>query len=37
MLPTKLSEVGTISIISWLVTAGRLDGAGLGVCEMRYV
>ncbi|SUG78942.1 putrescine-ornithine antiporter [Salmonella enterica subsp. enterica] len=37
MLPTKLSEVGTISIISWLVTAVRLDGTGLGVCEMRYV
>lgn len=36
MLPTKLSEVGTISIIS----AGhrrRLDGTGTGVCEMRYV
>lgn len=37
MLPTKLSEVGTISIISSAGHRRRLDGAGTGVCEMRYV
>ena len=36
MLPTKLAEVGTISIVS----AGdrrRLDGAGLRLRQMRHV
>ncbi len=37
MLPTKLAEVGTISIISWLVTAVELNGTGMGIRKMRYV
>lgn len=36
MLPTKLSEVGTISIISgWSPPSARWHWPG--VCEMRYV
>ena len=37
MLPTKLAEVGTISIISWLVTAVGSMGTGMGIRKMRYV
>lgn len=33
MLPTKLAEVGTISIIS----CRRLNGTGMGIRKMRYV
>ena len=36
MLPTKLAEVGTISIIS-AGNRGRLHGAGMGICQMRNV
>lgn len=37
MLPTKLAEVGTISIISRLVTAVGSNGTGMGIRKMRYV
>lgn len=37
MLPTKLAEVGTISIISWLGDSRRLNGTGMGIRKMRYV
>lgn len=36
MLPTKLAEVGTISIIS-AGDGGRIDGAGVGLRQMRDV
>lgn len=36
MLPTKLAEVGTISIISACYRRG-FDGAGMGLCQVRNV
>lgn len=36
MLPTKLAEVGTISIISAGDRRG-FDGAGMGLCQVRNV
>lgn len=36
MLPTKLAEVGTISIIS-AGDSRRLNGAGMGIRKMRHV
>lgn len=36
MLPTKLAEVGTISIIS-AGDGSRFNGAGVGVCQVRNV
>ncbi len=37
MLPTKLAEVGTISIISPAGDSRRLNGTGMGIRKMRYV
>ena len=37
MLPTKLAEVGTISIISLAGDSRRLNGTGMGIRKMRYV
>lgn len=36
MLPTKLAEVGTISIIS-AGDSRRLNSTGMGIRKMRYV
>lgn len=36
MLPTKLAEVGAISIIS-AGDSRRLNGTGMGIRKMRYV
>lgn len=37
MLPTKLAQVGALSIVSWLVTAVGLHVPGLCICQMRHV
>lgn len=37
MLPTKLAQVGALSIVSWLVTAVGLHVSGLCICKMRHV
>ena len=37
MLPTTLAEVGTISILSWLVTAVGSLCLAYAFCQMRYV
>ena len=39
MLPTKLAQVGALSIVSWLVTAvgSMCLGYGLCICQMRHV
>lgn len=37
MLPTKLAQVGALSIVSWLVTAVGSMWPGLCICQMRHV
>lgn len=37
MLPTKLAQVGALSIVSWLVTAVGSMCLAYGICQMRHV
>ena len=37
MLPTKLAEVGTISIISWIITSLGSLASPMGLCPMWHV
>lgn len=37
MLPTKLAQVGALSIVSWLGYRSGLHVPGLCICKMRHV
>ena len=37
MLPTKLAEIGTISIVSWLCNSCRFNSFSLRIRPMWYV
>ena len=37
MLPTKLAEVGTFSIVSWLVTAGGSTALAYAFANLKVV
>lgn len=37
MLPSKLAQVGALSIVSGLVTAVGSMGLGLRLCQVRHV